>query len=103
MLKSFGESNEQEGISLYIHLPFCESLCTFCGCHKRITKRHDEVEEPYINALLKEWTLYCELLGEVPNIKELHLGGGTPTFFSPKNLYQLIDGLFKSANKAGRL
>ena len=41
-------------ISLYIHLPFCESLCTFCGCHKRITKNHS-VEEPYIETLIKEW------------------------------------------------
>ena len=40
--------NREEGISLYIHLPFCESMCTFCGCHKRITKRHD-LEIPYIN------------------------------------------------------
>ena len=39
--RAFIESNVSEGISLYIHLPFCESLCTFCGCHKRITKRHD--------------------------------------------------------------
>ena len=57
---SFNESNKTEGISLYIHLPFCESLCTFCGCHKRITKRH-EVEDPYIEAVLKEWQLYCNL------------------------------------------
>lgn len=77
--KAFEESNTTEGISLYIHLPFCESLCTFCGCNKRITKRH-EVESPYISAVLKEWDLYCDLLGEKPNIKELHLGGGTPTF-----------------------
>ncbi|MCB0463771.1 MAG: coproporphyrinogen III oxidase, partial [Flavobacteriaceae bacterium] len=39
--QSFDESNIKEGISLYLHLPFCESLCTFCGCHKRITKRHE--------------------------------------------------------------
>ena len=38
---SFAESNSTEGISLYIHLPFCESLCTFCGCHKRLTKKHE--------------------------------------------------------------
>lgn len=78
--QSFIESNASEGISLYIHLPFCESLCTFCGCHKKVTKRH-EVEAPYIAAVLKEWSLYCELLGEKPIIREIHLGGGTPTFF----------------------
>ncbi|MFD0796353.1 oxygen-independent coproporphyrinogen III oxidase [Maribacter chungangensis] len=97
--KSFSESNSTEGISLYIHLPYCESLCTFCGCHKRITKRH-EVEEPYINTVLKEWDLYVALFSEKPVIKELHLGGGTPTFFSPKNLKILIDGIFEKATKA---
>ncbi|WP_420570862.1 oxygen-independent coproporphyrinogen III oxidase [Kordia sp.] len=90
--KSFNESNHSEGISLYLHLPFCESLCTFCGCNKRITKRH-EVEKPYIKALLKEWTLYRKVLGAKPKIKEIHLGGGTPTFFSPENLKELIEGL----------
>jgi oxygen-independent coproporphyrinogen-3 oxidase len=92
--QSFDESNSKEGISLYIHLPFCESLCTFCGCHKRITKQHD-VESPYINAILKEWSLYLDLFDKKPIIKELHLGGGTPTFFSPEHLKQLINGILK--------
>ncbi|MFV8325409.1 oxygen-independent coproporphyrinogen III oxidase [Flavobacterium sp. ZS1P14] len=96
---SFAASNGSEGISLYIHLPFCESLCTFCGCNKRITKNH-AVENRYINAVLKEWTLYCKILGEKPTIKEIHLGGGTPTFFSPKNLEDLINGIFSHAHKA---
>jgi len=97
--KSFIASNSLEGISLYIHLPFCESLCTFCGCNKRITKNHS-VENPYIEAVLKEWKLYCKILGEKPTIKEIHLGGGTPTFFSVKNLEDLMNGLFSHANKA---
>lgn len=100
LIKAFNESNQEEGISLYIHLPFCESLCTFCGCNKRITKRH-EVESPYIKAVLKEWDLYCELFDEKPIIKELHLGGGTPTFFSPENLTLLINGLKAKAELAG--
>ncbi|MEM8845972.1 MAG: oxygen-independent coproporphyrinogen III oxidase [Bacteroidota bacterium] len=91
--------NREEGISLYIHLPFCENMCTFCGCHKRITKRHD-LELPYIKAVLKEWELYVNLLGEKPVIKELHLGGGTPTFFSPENLILLISGILKRGKKA---
>ncbi|MCL9808857.1 oxygen-independent coproporphyrinogen III oxidase [Flavobacterium luminosum] len=98
-IKSFQESNQKEGISLYIHLPFCESLCTFCGCHKRITKRHD-VEHPYIEAVLKEWQLYCELFPEKPIIKEIHLGGGTPTFFSTENLTCLINGILSKAEIA---
>ncbi|WP_299215292.1 oxygen-independent coproporphyrinogen III oxidase [uncultured Aquimarina sp.] len=97
--ESFIQSNDSEGISLYIHLPFCESMCTFCGCNKRITKQHD-VEIPYINSLLKEWQLYLNLFETRPKIKELHLGGGTPTFFSPENLEYLIKGLFWSAKSA---
>ncbi|UGS20078.1 oxygen-independent coproporphyrinogen III oxidase [Flavobacterium cyclinae] len=99
LLQSFKETNNTEGISLYIHLPFCESLCTFCGCNKRITKRH-EVEDPYITAVIKEWKLYCDIFPRKPIIKEIHLGGGTPTFFSPENLERLINGIFQYANKA---
>tara|TARA_B100000768_G_scaffold172456_1_gene180729 strand:+ start:972 stop:2339 length:1368 start_codon:yes stop_codon:yes gene_type:complete len=93
---SFDDSNESEGISLYIHLPFCESLCTFCGCHKHITKRHS-LESPYIKAVLKEWETYRNLFGGRARIKELHLGGGTPTFFSPEHLKTLIEGIFDHA------
>jgi oxygen-independent coproporphyrinogen-3 oxidase len=97
--KSFHVSNSTTGISIYIHLPFCESMCTFCGCHKRITKRHD-LELPYIKSVLKEWSLYSALFSEKPIIKELHLGGGTPTFFTPENLKFLIDGILRFASKA---
>lgn len=97
--RAFDESNHSEGISLYIHLPFCESLCTFCGCHKRVTKRH-EMEQPYIQAVLKEWALYCQLLQDRPIIKEIHLGGGTPTFFSAEHLVELIQGILAKAEIA---
>ncbi len=98
VLKAFQE-NPDGGISLYIHLPFCESMCTFCGCHKRITKRH-ELELPYIKTVIKEWKLYCELLGTKPVINEMHLGGGTPTFFSPENLKLLVNGILGHGKKA---
>ncbi|MEX0313226.1 MAG: oxygen-independent coproporphyrinogen III oxidase [Allomuricauda sp.] len=98
ILKAFRE-NPEGGISLYIHLPFCESMCTFCGCHKRITKRH-ELELPYIKTVLKEWKLYVDLLGSKPFIKEMHLGGGTPTFFSPENLKLLVEGILRHSKKA---
>lgn len=87
---------QDSGISLYIHLPFCESLCTYCGCNTRITVNH-KVEEPYIDALLKEWEIYLNNFGEQPLITELHLGGGTPTFFTPENLAKLILGLKSKA------
>lgn len=91
LVSTYGES-KSEGISLYIHLPFCESLCTYCGCNTRITKNHG-VEQPYIDALIKEWGMYCAVLGERPKIRELHLGGGTPTFFSPQNLERLLKAI----------
>ena len=94
---SFHETNIEDGISLYVHLPFCESLCTYCGCNTRITKNHN-VEEPYIHAVLKEWQLYRGMMGDVPVIRELHLGGGTPTFFSAANLKKLIAGLLDWVN-----
>ncbi len=98
VILAFNESNNSEGISLYIHLPYCESMCTFCACHKKITTRH-EVEDPYITTVLNEWQLYVNLLPEKPRIKEIHLGGGTPTFFSPTKLKELINGILKLASK----
>ena len=92
-----GAFSKSKAVSLYIHLPYCENLCTYCGCNKRITKKH-EVEIPYIESILKEWKMYTDLLPEKPEIKELHLGGGTPTFFSPVNLEDLIKGLLESAH-----
>ncbi|KAA6439316.1 oxygen-independent coproporphyrinogen III oxidase [Dyadobacter flavalbus] len=86
-----------EGISLYIHLPFCESLCTYCGCNTRITVNH-AVEKKYIAALLAEWAMYLSAFGDNrPVIREIHLGGGTPTFFSPENLQTLILGLLEGS------
>jgi oxygen-independent coproporphyrinogen-3 oxidase len=88
--------HKQQGISLYIHLPFCEKLCTYCGCNKRITKNH-QVEIPYIQTLLKEWNMYLDLFEEKPFIQEIHLGGGTPSFFSAENLASLIKNILASS------
>ncbi len=97
--QSFEASNLNEGISLYIHLPFCESMCTFCGCNKRITKNHN-LELPYIEAVLQELDLYISLFHNKPIIQQLHLGGGTPTFFSAESLNFLLTGIFKRTRKA---
>ena len=94
---SFAESNATKGISVYIHLPFCESLCTFCACHKRITKRH-ELELPYIKTLLKEWGMYLKSFSKKPILRELHLGGGTPTYFNTKNLSLLMNGILDTVD-----
>ena len=93
---SFHEQNHINGISLYIHLPFCESLCTYCGCNKKITTNH-KVEDEYLLAIEKEWKLYRKLMRQTPVIRELHLGGGTPTFFSPRNLQRLLQFILKGS------
>jgi len=96
-------SVDSSNISVYIHLPYCEKLCTFCGCNTRITKRH-EVERPYIESILKEWEAYRKILPDDARIAEIHLGGGTPTFFTPDHLQFLIQGVLRqvpaSADKA---
>lgn len=79
------------GWSLYLHIPFCETLCTFCGCNTIITKDHKK-ENPYVEMILQEWKLYTE---QVPDLlqkplKHLHLGGGTPTFLSAETLVELL-------------
>ncbi|GMQ26852.1 oxygen-independent coproporphyrinogen III oxidase [Algoriphagus sp. oki45] len=93
---AYNDFGKEEGICLYIHLPFCESLCTYCGCTKRITKNH-QVENPYLEAVLREWRSYRILFSESPKIAAIHLGGGTPTFFSPEHLKFLISEILNTA------
>lgn len=87
------------GAALYIHIPFCESLCTYCGCNTRIT-RNRTVGKTYVDVLLKEWQLYREKLGveKIP-LGELHLGGGTPTFLTPSELDTLMQGILAHSIK----
>jgi oxygen-independent coproporphyrinogen-3 oxidase len=85
-------NDETTAWSLYLHLPFCESLCTFCACNTVITRDHRR-EENYIDLLLKEWRMYLDripALRERP-LRQLHLGGGTPTFFSTQNLRRVLE------------
>lgn len=91
-IEQLSQLDTEEGISIYVHLPYCESLCTYCGCNTRITKNHGK-EKPYIDALLKEWEMVKTTMNKAPQIKEIHLGGGTPTFFGYENLTSLIKGL----------
>lgn len=92
----FSVHDAADGMSVYIHLPFCESLCTYCGCTKKITTNHS-VEEAYLLAIEKEWKMYRSLMKQTPVIREIHLGGGTPTFFSPVSLTRLVKGLLKNS------
>jgi len=96
-LESIGKALDESeragiGAALYVHIPFCQSLCTYCGCNTRITRNH-AVSKPYIATLLKEWQMYREKLGRKIRLTELHLGGGTPTFLAPEELDELMEGL----------
>lgn len=98
-----GELDESEalgkGTALYVHVPFCRSLCTYCGCNNRITQKKT-VGLPYVETVLKEWELYRRQL-ERPRaipVSELHLGGGTPTFLTAEELDRLITGLLAHAS-----
>jgi oxygen-independent coproporphyrinogen III oxidase len=80
--------------SLYVHIPYCETLCTFCGCNTSITRNHDR-EKPYMELILKELDAY---LSQVPQLADaplmqFHFGGGTPTFLSPQNLQSLAKNI----------
>jgi oxygen-independent coproporphyrinogen-3 oxidase len=95
---TFDATNSEQGISLYIHLPYCSTACHYCGCNMKYTLNH-AVEDPYIDTVLQEWQLYLNELSGIPKIAEIHLGGGTPTFFSPANLARLINGILAHAEK----
>lgn len=87
-------NREDSSWSLYVHVPFCETLCTFCGCNTVITRGHDR-EQPYVGTLLKEFELYKKLLPKLTQkpLRQMHLGGGTPTFLSAANLERMVSGL----------
>ncbi len=84
-----GTVGKQAPLSLYVHIPFCESLCYYCACNKIITK-HKERAADYLHYLRKEVELHTEHLGRGQAVSQLHLGGGTPTFMSDGELHQLM-------------
>ncbi len=81
--------------SLYIHIPFCESLCSYCACNTTITRKHDRYETPYVEHVLEEWESYQKAVPALNTrpLKNIHLGGGTPTFLTPENLGRLLSGI----------
>jgi oxygen-independent coproporphyrinogen-3 oxidase len=81
-------------LSLYAHLPFCEQRCLFCGCHTIISPRKD-VAIPYLGMLGREIELLAERLPDRRRFAQLHLGGGTPTYYTPAQLDELIGGLLR--------
>lgn len=79
-------------LSLYVHIPFCESVCYYCACNKVIT-RHHERAQAYLNDLREEIRLVSEQLGPGQMVSQLHFGGGTPTFLSDDELEGLLGTL----------
>lgn len=84
--------------SLYLHIPFCETLCTFCGCNTSITKDHAK-GLPYVDSLHHEWNYYKERLPELREraLSHVHLGGGTPTFLAAAELTRLLEPMLEAA------
>ncbi|MFV0680582.1 oxygen-independent coproporphyrinogen III oxidase [Ottowia sp.] len=82
-------------LSLYVHIPFCESLCYYCACNKIITKHHDRAA-PYLRYLAREVDLHVQHMGAGHSVSQLHLGGGTPTFLSDDELRELMAVLRRS-------
>jgi oxygen-independent coproporphyrinogen-3 oxidase len=76
-------------LSLYVHIPFCESLCYYCACNKIITKHHERAQS-YLRYLGREMDLHTSILGADRPVTQLHLGGGSPTFLSDAELAQLM-------------
>jgi len=76
-------------LSLYVHIPFCDSLCYYCACNKIIT-RHHESSIPYLQYLTREVDLQLPHLGQSKTVSQLHLGGGSPTFFNDAELTSLM-------------
>lgn len=94
-------AEENSGWAMYLHIPFCETLCTFCGCNTIITKDHKK-EPAYVDLLIKELDLY---LVEVPELrtrpmKHIHLGGGTPTFLHAEQLHRLLSSILSKVSCA---
>ncbi|OYV01607.1 MAG: oxygen-independent coproporphyrinogen III oxidase [Burkholderiales bacterium PBB5] len=76
-------------LSLYVHIPFCESVCYYCACNKVITKHHDRATD-YLDVLTQEVALHTAVLGKTQVVSQLHLGGGSPTFLSDDELSRLM-------------
>lgn len=81
-------------LSMYVHLPFCEERCLYCGCNVVIT-RHRQVARRYLDALKREIDLVAARLGGRRGLSQLHLGGGTPTYYTPAELQELTSAIFE--------
>ncbi|MCL4157095.1 UNVERIFIED_CONTAM: hypothetical protein GTU68_032113, partial [Idotea baltica] len=86
------KASEPQTLSLYYHLPFCESLCWFCGCTKIISKDHSKAA-PYLDYLAKEMDLYGKYIHPDSQVGQLHFGGGTPNYLDPAQIDRLAEAI----------
>src|SRR6187399_1896438 len=89
VLEARSQDSSSGPLSLYVHIPFCESLCYYCACNKIITRHHERAAE-YLDALDKELALVVARLGPRRPISQLHFGGGSPTFLSDAELTRVM-------------
>jgi oxygen-independent coproporphyrinogen III oxidase len=94
-LRRNGSASAGQPLSLYVHIPFCESLCYYCACNKVVTKNHEKAAH-YLRYLEREIDLHTAHLGVGKAVSQLHLGGGTPTFLSDRELRELMAMLRRS-------
>lgn len=92
------ESPIADGVDLYVHIPFCEELCYYCGCNRIATKNHS-IEDHFVELVVKEFNLYKKRFGNELVVSSIHLGGGTPTFLSPKNIQKLLENLLENVRE----
>ena len=84
-----GVTDEKPPLSLYFHIPFCDTVCFYCACNKVVTKNRDKAE-PYLRRLYKEIQMQSELFDVGRPVAQLHWGGGTPTFISHRQMAELM-------------
>ena len=84
-------------ISLYCHIPFCDTVCYYCGCNKVVTKDKSRAE-PYIEALFKEIDMQSHLFDKDRLVEQMHFGGGTPTFLSGEQIIRISNKLQQKFN-----
>jgi oxygen-independent coproporphyrinogen III oxidase len=90
-LASNSDAPESQPLSIYVHVPFCHSLCYYCGCHKIIT-RHQHSADPYVEHLVEEMRLQGQLFDPRRRVDQLHFGGGTPTFLNEGQFRKVMEG-----------
>lgn len=98
--RAINESNDsRRPLSLYIHLPFCQSLCYYCACNKVVTQNREKMRA-YLDHLIQEIRMVSPLVGKARPVVQIHWGGGTPTYFDDSELTELMYHLGRNFNIA---